>query len=159
MLRLYKNNVNPEYYETEDGMKLFQQDMEYFKKMVYCLCWFHSIIIERKRFKSLGWNVPYDFNDSDFGICKDIIASYIKNVQFDDKEKDKGQGRSSLIQWDAIRYLIGEANYGGRVTDKYDAKLLGVYTNEFFTQLVLTEEKFFLAGEGLPEYYVPDDAA
>lgn len=45
-----------------------------FRKSVYGLCWFHTILIERKKFKSLGWNNVYSFNDSDFQVCEDTLA-------------------------------------------------------------------------------------
>lgn len=64
MLRMYNN------------MSEFQScvlDKE-FKRALYGLCWFHAILIERKKFKTLGWNVSYAFNDSDFGVCEDLIA-------------------------------------------------------------------------------------
>jgi dynein heavy chain len=48
-----------------------------FRKAVYGLCFFHTILIERKKFKSLGWNVNYAFNDSDYGVCEDILAIYM----------------------------------------------------------------------------------
>ena len=51
-----------------DNMGTFQEvdrDKD-FRKVVYGLCWFHSILIERKKFKTLGWNVSYAFNDSDY---------------------------------------------------------------------------------------------
>jgi dynein heavy chain len=44
----------------------FSDKAEYmvnFKKLMFSLSWFHSIVIERKKFKTLGWNVVYDFND------------------------------------------------------------------------------------------------
>lgn len=34
--------------------------------------------------------------------------------------------------WDAIRYLISDVIYGGRVTDRFDQRLLKVYANSFF---------------------------
>lgn len=37
-----------------------------FRKTVFGLAWFHTLVIERKKFKSLGWNVTYAFNDSDY---------------------------------------------------------------------------------------------
>ncbi len=27
--------------------------------------------------QSLGWNIPYDFNNADFSICEDILALYL----------------------------------------------------------------------------------
>jgi hypothetical protein len=38
--------------------------------------------------------------------------------------------------WDAIKFLISEVTYGGRVTDDWDRRLLNVYANEYFNQKV-----------------------
>jgi len=48
-----------------------------FRKAVFCLTWFHTLLIERKKFKSLGWNVSYAFNDSDYQVCEDTLANYM----------------------------------------------------------------------------------
>jgi len=45
-----------------------------FRKALFGLAWFHTILIERKKFKSLGWCVNYAFNDSDFSVCEDLLA-------------------------------------------------------------------------------------
>ncbi len=48
-----------------------------YRRIIFGLCWYHSILVERKKFKELGWNVRYDFNDSDFSVCEDLIAYYL----------------------------------------------------------------------------------
>jgi hypothetical protein len=40
-----------------------------YKKLLFALCFFHSVLLERKKFLQLGWNITYDFNDSDFEVC------------------------------------------------------------------------------------------
>lgn len=40
-----------------------------YKKLLFALCFFHSILLERKKFLQLGWNIIYGFNDSDFEVC------------------------------------------------------------------------------------------
>lgn len=80
MLRMYNN------------MSEFQScvlDKE-FKRALYGLCWFHAILIERKKFKTLGWNVSYAFNDSDFGVCEDLIAQNMGKI------KDDGTGMPAM---------------------------------------------------------------
>jgi len=73
MFRLYSNmNIN-----KFDPKELKLNNSLYYMKLVYSLCWFHSLIIERKRFKSLGWNVIYDFNDSDWETADNILLMYV----------------------------------------------------------------------------------
>lgn len=36
------------------------------------------------------------------------------------------------IPWDALQYIIGEINYGGRVTDSWDQKVLKAILRNVF---------------------------
>lgn len=60
-------------------------DKTAYKKLLFSLSFFHSIIIERKRFKQLGWNVIYDFNDSDFETADNILQMYVDQKGASDK--------------------------------------------------------------------------
>ena len=58
--------------------------------MLFSLCWFHALIIERKKFKTLGWNVNYEFNDNDFDTADKIINLYLgMDVQSEKQESSK----------------------------------------------------------------------
>lgn len=39
-----------------------------YRKLLFSLCFFHSILLERKKFLQMGWNIVYGFNDSDFEV-------------------------------------------------------------------------------------------
>jgi dynein heavy chain len=94
----------------------------YYKRSLFALCWFHSLIIERKRFKILGWNIIYDFNDSDFETAEKILQLYVDQTQDVKTAGSSITGELPVViktpPWDAVRYLIAEVTYGGRVTDE-----------------------------------------
>ena len=113
-----------------------------YKRLLFGLVWFHAILLERRKFKSLGFNIPYDFNGSDFAICHDLIIVFL------DEYPDR-------VPYDAMKYLIAEANYGGRVTDDWDRRLVNVYISELMHEDVVHTDNFLLSE--LPQYYVPDD--
>ena len=129
MLRLYSNMTDEQFNRVKKPEK--------YKKLLFSLCWFHSVVVERRKFMNLGWNVPYAFNDSDFSVCENILAS---SDEYDE------------TPWDAIKYLIGQANYGGRVTDAIDRRLLDVYSSQFFSEGALATPKFQLSS--LETYFI-----
>lgn len=59
--------------------------------------------------------------------------------------------------WDAIKYLISEANYGGRVTDELDRRVLNSYLNKFYCEDALSIQNYPLSP--LPTYYIPDNGS
>lgn len=38
------------------------------KPLTWVISFFHSIILDRRKYGKIGWNVTYDFNESDFRI-------------------------------------------------------------------------------------------
>lgn len=41
------------------------------------------------------------------------------------------------IPWEALNYMVAEANYGGRVTDPKDRRLIAILLKQFYTTDVL----------------------
>ena len=61
MTRLYQLMTEPQFSRCSKPAK--------YKKLLFALCFFHSVLLERKKFLQLGWNIVYGFNDSDFEVC------------------------------------------------------------------------------------------
>lgn len=60
--------------------------------------------------------MPYDFNETDFRISLALLSTYLTKAA-DGAAAAAAAGASSaqdgLIPWGTLRYLIGEAMYGG----------------------------------------------
>lgn len=120
-----------------------------FKPLVYVLSFFHAIVQDRRKFGKMGWNVAYDFNESDFKISMKLEQLYLQKC-FD---------RGEVIPWETLKYLIGEAMYGGRVTDNYDRRVLNTYLEDYMGDFLFDENvPFFFSKDGY-EYVCPKEGA
>ena len=97
-----------------------------YRPLTYVLAFFHAIVQERRKYGKLGWNVAYDFNETDFRISHLLINTYLT------KAHDNGD---DVLPWGTLRYLIGEAMYGGRVSDSFDRRILNTYLDEYLRGL------------------------
>jgi dynein heavy chain len=105
---------------TQD--KLDISNFPQWRPMLFGVCMLHSVVQERRKFGALGWNIPYEFNAGDLHASTQMVQNAM-----DDMDPQKG------VIWSAIRYHLGEVQYGGRVTDDRDKRLLNTFANAWFS--------------------------
>jgi dynein heavy chain len=133
-----KSNLRRAYgkFSPEDIEKC--QKQKEFKGIVFSLCFFHSLIVGRRRFGPQGYSKSYPFNDGDMRICGNVLCNYLnmyENVPYPD-----------------LRYLFGEIMYGGHITDPWDRRITNTYL------LVLITPELFNNMNLAPGFKSPDAA-
>ncbi|CAH0702189.1 unnamed protein product [Spodoptera exigua] len=101
----------------------FDEATPMYRRLLFCVSFFHCTLIARKRFRQLGYNAVYSFNDADFDVSDNLLANYLEEYE--------------EVPWDALRYLFAIINYGGHITDDWDKRVLIAYINQFFNEEAL----------------------
>lgn len=96
--------------------------------LLYGLSLFHAVVQERRKFGALGWNVRYEFNETDLSTSRTMLNDFLQTQE--------------TFSWEALEFITGHINYGGRVTDDWDRKLLICLFGKFLNPKMLKTEDF-----------------
>eukprot|EP00118_Oscarella_pearsei_P005341 m.24505 g.24505 ORF g.24505 m.24505 type:complete len:2538 (+) comp28630_c0_seq1:2-7615(+) len=119
-----------------------------FAPLIYVLAFFHAVVQERRKYGKIGWNVPYDFNESDFRVCMQLMDTYLTKSFENGDEK---------IPWNSLKYLIGEVMYGGRAIDDFDRRVLRIYMDEYMGDFIFdTFQPFHFYFNEEIDYNIPE---
>jgi dynein heavy chain len=100
-----------------------------FRRIQFGLKFFHAVVQERRKFGPLGFNIGYEFNDSDLEASTVMCHNMLE--------------LDGEIPWDTLLFVIGHINYGGRVTDDWDRRCLLTILEKYVTASILNNDYVF----------------
>jgi len=117
LLRSYTALVDPD--------RMERVDLPAWRQMLFNLCFLHSVVQERKKYGALGWSTPYEFNSGDVTACILFLEKHLY---------------SNSISWSTIQYMVGEVQYGGKITDDMDRRLFLTFTEKWITEASMSSD-------------------
>ena len=139
-----RQNINNFYYQQNDDTLSVTDKPDAFRKLLFGLAFFHANVQERKKFGPLGWNIPYEFNDSDLDISKRQLEMFLNEY--------------TEIPYKVLNFMTSYINYGGRVTDDKDLRLIDTILRDYFCPQVMKEGYKFSASGIYRTIAVAEDA-
>ncbi|TYZ63897.1 hypothetical protein PybrP1_001177 [[Pythium] brassicae (nom. inval.)] len=116
-------NLKNTYYKLSDDALSATRKPDVFRKLLFGLCFYHAVVCERKRFGALGWNIPYQFNETDLDISVAQLEMFLDTYDH--------------VPFDVLQVMTSTINYGGRITDDKDMRTSDVILMTFFTDAIL----------------------
>lgn len=118
---------NIELYEHQEKKKAW-------RNLLFGMAFFHAVVQERRKFGPLGWNIKYEFSDSDLSASITMLLNFLN---------EEGE-----IPWDALKFMTGEINYGGNVTDEFDRRLMLHILNVFQNDDIVSQTNYKFSRSG-----------
>ncbi|OMJ85153.1 hypothetical protein SteCoe_13621 [Stentor coeruleus] len=123
-------------YSTVDDKDLDDcNKIDAFKTLFFGFCFFHAIVQDRRKFGPIGWNIQYEFTNEDLGVTLKQLKIFLNQD-------------TPLIPYKVLNILGAEVNYGGRVTDDKDVRLINTILRNYICPQIFDEGyKFSTSGK------------
>jgi dynein heavy chain len=101
------------------------------KGILFGLCVFHAVMMERKMYGPMGYNMMYPFSLGDLRDSSVCLANYMEN---------SGGGK---IPWADLKYIFGEIMYGGHIVNDFDRLMANTYLDFYMEDGLLDEKELY----------------
>ena len=119
-----------------------------YKTLYFGFCFFHAIVQDRRKFGPIGWNIQYEFTNEDLMVTLKQLKLFLNQ-------------EGPLIPYKVLNILGAEVNYGGRVTDDKDVRLINTILRNYICPQIFDENynfstsgKYFAPKPGKKEDYI-----
>jgi dynein heavy chain len=124
-------DISPEEYESCSKPEIY-------KKLIFATAFFNALILERRKFGAVGWNIPYEWMQSDLKAAMAQVRMYVEE--------------QANVPWETLNVSVADITYGGRVTDIWDKRAISSILRKYFDPRLL-EDGYYFTNDGI--YYAP----
>lgn len=139
MARTYNTLITQDFLEKVEPY-------EKWRNVVFAVCFMHSIVYERRKFGPLGFCIPYEFNSADLQASLIFIENHMTTAF----------NQNLIISWRAIRFMVCDVQYGGRITDDLDREMFWTYGDLWLNERIFTEKDYSFNSLSEFPYQIPD---
>jgi dynein heavy chain 1 len=97
-------------------------------RLYFMVHWFHAVVLERLRYAPLGWSKAFEFGESDLNGALNTLDEWLEA-----EARGKSNVAPERVPWAALRSLLGQSIYGGRLDNTFDQRLLDALLEKLFT--------------------------
>ena len=120
---------------------LFEEADSKTKSILFGLCFYHGLMLERKMYGPLGYNMKYPFAIADLRDSAVCLQNYMEN---------SGGGK---IPWEDLKYIFGDIMYGGHIVNDFDRLMSTEYLNFIMKDELLDETEMYPFADGEKESF------
>ncbi|SBS80798.1 dynein heavy chain, putative [Plasmodium ovale] len=96
-------------------------------RLYFIVSFLHATILERRRYTPIGWTKKYEFSDSDLACSLSVVDNWLDRSAIKVGKNVSEHINPSNIPWDAIKKILNEAIYGGRLDNIVDSTILDTF--------------------------------
>jgi dynein heavy chain len=105
------------------------------RAILFGLSHFHAILMERKKFGPMGFNMQYPFGLGDLRDAAICLLNYMESAP-------------SKIPWADLQYIFGQIIWGGHIVNDNDRLLSMTYQRYYMVDALLDDHELFPFCEG-----------
>lgn len=109
-----------------------------YKKLLFALAFYNAVCLERRKFGAVGWNIPYEWMNSDLKTGMQQVRLYLEEQE--------------EVPYLTLNVMVADISYGGRITDRWDKRTNSSIMRKLFCKDVM-DDSYQFTTSGL--YYAP----
>ncbi len=110
-----------------------------YKKFIFALAFYNALCLERRKFGAVGWNIPYEWMNSDLKTGMQQVKLYLEEQEH--------------VPFVTLNVMVADITYGGRITDRWDKRTNASMMRKLFHEKLLDDSYMF--SSVLTTYYAP----